>query len=967
MIKEEGEMLKRIVSEIILIMILMSVFPLAFGIQPLRVNASSQGETAQAAEVDWWPMFHHDLTHSGYSTSTAPNTNQLAWSFKTGGSVYSSPAVVNGMVYVSSYDFKVYALNASTGAYIWSYTTNGETDSSPAVADGRVFVGTGSGRVYALNATTGILLWNYTTGGPVDSSPAVSSGLVYVGSYDHKVYALNAFTGALVWNYTTGSEVFSSPAIADGKLYVGSDDSRVYALNATTGALIWSYNIGNSVFGWSSPAVADGKIFVGSSGNGEVYALNATTGGYIWNYTTTPGYPVTSSPAVAGSIVYVGSIDSKVYTLNASTGALIWSYTTGNAIWSSPAVANGKVYVGSLDYKVYSLNASTGKLIWTYTTGSYVNSSPAVADGRVYVGSGDGKVYAFGTPLPVVISPGSVTMDVGEVQFFTSTVSKGTPPFSYQWYLNGVAVSGAIGDWWGFNPSSVGTYAIYLKVTDATGVSTISNTVTVPVNAALSVSISPSAVVMDYGQTQLFTSNLTGGTSPYSYQWYLYFNYQFAPISGETGPTLNFATSKLLWVWGDCLVYLEVTDGACVTATSNYVSVTVNEPLAVSIVGSDYVHVGQSAGFASARYWGTPPFAYQWYLNGSAVANATDPAWDFIANSSGSYNVYVNVTDGVDVTAESNIGTVIVYPALHVTIWPSSATLDAGQTQLFTSRVSGGTGSYSYQWYIDNSPVSGARSATWWYTPNSKGFHTIFLEVSDDAWARATSSATSNASTVSVNPWLFVVIAPTSVTLDVAQSRTFTSNITGGMPPYTYQWYLNGSLVSGAINATWLFTPSSPGFYAIFLKVTDNLGWDVASKTASMTVNGLPTVSISPTWETAQPSSEVTLTSTILGGTAPYSYQWYLDGNKVLTATTPAWTFTPAKAGTYNVYLSVTDSTNTTALSNLALIIVTTPSVGGVSAPITTFSLLTPWLSIVLLLAAAVLLKGFIAKKNQHI
>ena len=81
---------------------------------------------AQQSTVDWWPTFRHDLTHTGYSTSTAPLTNQLLWNYTTGNSIdYSSPAVINGVVYVGSDDHYVYALNAATGAYIWSYKTGG--------------------------------------------------------------------------------------------------------------------------------------------------------------------------------------------------------------------------------------------------------------------------------------------------------------------------------------------------------------------------------------------------------------------------------------------------------------------------------------------------------------------------------------------------------------------------------------------------------------------------------------------------------------------------------------------------------------------------------------------------------------------------------------------------------------------------------------------------------------------------
>lgn len=110
---------------------------------------------AQQSTVDWWPAFQHDPTHTGYSTSTSPLTNQLLWSYATSSSIdYSAPAVINGIVYVGSNDHYVYALNAATGAYIWSYKTGGAVDSSPAVANGVVYVGSDDDNVYAFGAIT---------------------------------------------------------------------------------------------------------------------------------------------------------------------------------------------------------------------------------------------------------------------------------------------------------------------------------------------------------------------------------------------------------------------------------------------------------------------------------------------------------------------------------------------------------------------------------------------------------------------------------------------------------------------------------------------------------------------------------------------------------------------------------------------------------------------------------------------
>jgi len=349
------------------------------------------------AYIDWWPMFHHDLSHTGYSTSTAPNTNTVLWSSQLSTSpnvLRSGPTISDGKVFVGSWDKKVYALNASTGAYIWSYPTGDLIEfSSPAVAYGLVFVGSQDNNVYALNATTGDFVWKYTTGYWVWSSPTISDGKVFVASGDGNVYCLNATNSALIWKFPmTPGWSWSSPAVSEGKVFVGSMDHKVYALNATNGAFIWSYDTGNYVF--SSPAVADGKVFVGSHYRG-VFALNATTGAFIWNYVTGPGR-IYSSPAVMDGIVYIGSEDKNLYALNAANGTLIWIYATGDWVWSSPAVADGKVFVGSWDKKVYALNATTGVPIWSYTTGGSVCSSPAVADGKVFIGSNDGKIYAFG-------------------------------------------------------------------------------------------------------------------------------------------------------------------------------------------------------------------------------------------------------------------------------------------------------------------------------------------------------------------------------------------------------------------------------------------------------------------------------------------------------------------------------------------------------------------------------------------
>jgi hypothetical protein len=253
----------------------------------------------------------------------------------------------------------------------------------------------------------------------------------------------------------------------------------------------------------------------------------------------------------------------------------------------------------------------------------------------------------------VSISPSSVGLDVGQLQLFSSSVVNGTSPFSYQWYLNDVAVSGATGSTWAFVSSSAGSYSVYLNVTDGAGFRIKSNVVAVAVNSMPSVSASPGSAMMDVGQMQLFTSTVSNGTSPFSYQWYL----DGAAVSGATGSTWAFVPSSS----GSHSVYLNATDSTGVTAKSNVIAIAVNPAPSVTVSPvSAGLNVGQLQLFISDVSNGTSPFSYQWCLNGSAVSGATGSTWAFVPSSAGSYSVYLNVTDSVGDRVKSNTATVTV-------------------------------------------------------------------------------------------------------------------------------------------------------------------------------------------------------------------------------------------------------------------------------------------------------------------
>jgi S1-C subfamily serine protease len=90
-------------------------------------------------------------------------------------------------------------------------------------------------------------------------------------------------------------------------------------------------------------------------------------------------------------------------------------------------------------------------------------------------------------------------------------------------------------------------------------------------------------------------------------------------------------------------------------------------------------------------------------------------------------------------------------------------------------------------------------------------------------------------------------ISPTTSSITLGQSVTFTATVTGGTPPNSYQWYLNGAAVSGATSTSWTFTPTNAGTYEVYLLVTDSDGDTAQTSTAQVTVSA-PAPAFGDTW-----------------------------------------------------------------------------------------------------------------------
>jgi outer membrane protein assembly factor BamB len=467
---------KVIIFSFIVLLFGMGILPNISGnIKQLNTNKIIKSNIIN--DADWWKMYGHDLANSAFSSSNAPDNNNVLWSYQNGHRVTSSAAFARGKVYIGDWYSTLYCFNISNGQIIWTYDTEGEITSSPTVFSDKVYFGSRDLKVYCLNADNGDYIWDYKTKGAVESSPAIAEDKIFIGSNDGKLYCLDFNTGDVVWIFTHGNVISTSPVFHNSRLFFGTIDGVFYCINSSNGQIIWNYSTSDGIL--SSATVSDGKVIFGSNDK-NIYCLDVDDGGYIWSYET--GDEVHSSPAVAYGNIYIGSLDGNLYCINIGTGDVLWTYWIDGEIQSSPTVADDKVYFGTnmccgFPNYIICVNAHNGNQIWDYYIGSLeMRSSPAITAGKVIAGSHNGEILAFGTDELIASANGPYYGNIGNPIQFMGGAYGGSPDYSWCWDFGDNETS------YDKNPihtyENLGSYTVTLSVIDGEGNISIDTTYT---------------------------------------------------------------------------------------------------------------------------------------------------------------------------------------------------------------------------------------------------------------------------------------------------------------------------------------------------------------------------------------------------------------------------------------------------------------------------------------------------------
>jgi quinohemoprotein ethanol dehydrogenase len=303
----------------------------------------------------------------------------LAWAtdIESAMGLATEPIVVDGVIYISAPQSRVYAVDALSGKVLWKFDPKVRLDRMRnswaahsnrglAVWAGKVYIGTGDCRLVAIDAASGAKAWESPvcdgaqTG--ITGAPHVGDGKVFIGyngsdtGVRGSLVAFDAATGKEAWRFWTvpgnPSKGFESKALemaartwsGDAWWEIGGGDVwDPITYDPVTGFVIFGTAGAEpeSLFGDK----ADRKVGGDRLFSGSVIAVRAATGEYVWHYQTSAPdlhtenmHILIADAAIAGAkrrVAITAPKNGFVYVLDVKTGQLLEAKPIAKVSWAS--------------------------------------------------------------------------------------------------------------------------------------------------------------------------------------------------------------------------------------------------------------------------------------------------------------------------------------------------------------------------------------------------------------------------------------------------------------------------------------------------------------------------------------------------------------------------------------------------------------------------------------------------------
>ncbi|WQN07439.1 head outer capsid protein [Escherichia phage vB-Eco-KMB23] len=344
---------------------------------------------------------------------------------------------------------------------------------------------------------------------------------------------------------------------------------------------------------------------------------------------------------------------------------------------------------------------------------------------------------------------------------------------------------------------------------------------------AFTVDITPKTPTGVIDQTQQFTATPSGqtGDGPITYAWTV----DDAPQE-ETSATFSYvlkgpAGQKTIKVVATNQVAESEPETAETTTTITVQNKTQTTTLAVTPASPPEGVIGTAVQFTAALA-SQPSGAnatYQWHVDGSPVDEATDATFNYTPDTSGVKKIkcvaQVTAADYDALSVTSNEVSLTVNKKTQTTtlaVTPDSPPAGViGTAVEFTAALASQPdgASATYQWYVDDSQIGEATSATFSYTPTTSGVKRIKCVAQVTATDYDAKTVTSNEVSLTVNKKTMnpqVTLTPPSINVQQDASATFTANVTDAPEEaqIEYSWKKDSSPVEGSTNVYTVDTSS---------------------------------------------------------------------------------------------------------------------------------------------------------------
>ncbi len=398
--------------------------------------------------------------------------------------------------------------------------------------------------------------------------------------------------------------------------------------------------------------------------------------------------------------------------------------------------------------------------------------------------------------------------------------------------------------------------------------------------AVATVSSAPPAIITPIGDTIMCPGDfvtLTSSTSPgVTYEWY---NAGIL-IPGAVSPTYIANAT------GSYQVQVNVAVGC--SSLSSPMSVTVNSATATITVPGGSTTTCSGTPIVLDANTG-PGLNYQWELGGAPLSTATTSTYNALTGG----NYTVRVTNATGCFAVSAPTTIIVNPSpVNVVSASGPLTICDGSNVVLTAASGPG---YGYQWYDALGSIAGATGIS--YTASTPGsYHVVVTGV-------GACTSTSATSVVVVNPLPNVAITPGGTLVFCGGG-----NVVLDAAGFTYQWYKNGTIISGATNQA--YTASTSGGYRV--EVTDGTTgcFDMTHADTVVSVVTSPTaIPLTPAkfcW-----GGSALLSTSVSGLGSAIVYQWFFNGVPIPGAI--GSTYSASASGDYSCKITVPASCTITS------------------------------------------------------